>query len=107
MKKLVLTIDNQSVNPPQAPTGGLSELANIIRTGIELAFFFAIIVAGTSLIFSGLQWMLSGGDKEKIQHARSRMTYAIVGLTIIFLSLLLVQFFGDFFGINILDFPTP
>lgn len=106
MKELALSISGEEISVnPGVPTGGLDKLAEIIQTAIALSFFFAIVVALFVLLLSGFQWMFSGGDKQKLQQARSRITYAIVGLALVFLSLLIIQFLGDFFGIIILDIP--
>lgn len=106
MKTLALSIGGEDITVKQGvPTGGLDKLAEIIQTTIALSFFLAIVIALFVLLLSGFQWMFSGGDKQKLQQARSRITYAIVGLALVFLSLLIIQFLGDFFGIIILDIP--
>jgi ABC-type dipeptide/oligopeptide/nickel transport system permease subunit len=106
MKKFALSIGGDEISAPSGvPTGGLDKLAEIIQTGIALSFFLAIIAALFILLLSGFQWIFSGGDKQKLQQARQRLTYTIVGLALIFLSLLIIQFLGDFFGIIILDLP--
>ena len=45
--------------------------------------------------------MTSAGDKQKIASAKQRMTYALVGLIVVFLSFFIVNFVTGFFGINI------
>lgn len=106
MNKFALSIGGEEISAPSGvPVGGLDQLAEIIQTAIAFSFFFAIVVALFVLLLSGFQWMFSGGDKQKLQQARQRLTYAIVGLALIFLSILIIQFLGDFFGIIILDIP--
>lgn len=103
--KLALSLDGKSIDNLNVPTGGLSALANIIQTAIAVSFFFAVVLCLFILVLSGFQWMFSGGNKEKLQQARHRIVFAIVGLSLVFLSLLLIQILGDFFGIKILELP--
>lgn len=106
MMQLALKLEGTPIQTPNGvTTGGLTALANIIQTAIAVSFFFALILCLFILILSGFQWMTSGGDKEKLQHARQRITYAIVGLSVVFLSLLIINVLGAFFGINILKLP--
>lgn len=85
------------------PTGGLSTTGGkIIQTGIGIAFLFAIILCLFVIIWGGVAWISSGGDKQKLATARSRIMYSIVGLIIVLLSFLIVNFFTSFLGL-----PSP
>jgi hypothetical protein len=61
-----------------------------------------IIVAGLAvflyLVWGGIQWLTSGGDKAKLEEAKQRLSNAIVGLTIVVISwavwLIILYFFG-------------
>jgi len=35
------------------------------------------------LVWGGIQWVTSGGDKENTQKARDRITHALVGVALI------------------------
>src|SRR3989338_10630303 len=92
MIEIALNLDGETIQaPPGVPTGGLNKLVEIVRLSIELAFIFAILLCLYVLIFSGFQWVFSGGDKQKLQTARQRLTYAVVGLSLVFLSLLIID----------------
>jgi len=106
MKYLSLTIDSpngsvQIQGSSGIPTGGLDKLIDILQAFIYLFFTFAIVFALLVLIYSGWLWMTSAGDKQKIASAKQRMTYALVGLIVVFLSFFIVNFVTGFFGINI------
>ena len=60
----------------------------IINTILFLLGSIFIII----IIAAGYQWMTSGGNEEKIKHARDRIKNAIIGLIIIMLSLIIVNF---------------
>lgn len=103
MKEIALALS--TLKTGNIPTGGLGKLATVLQTAVALAFFLAVIFCLIVLLWSGWNWMSSGGDKQKLQQARQRLVYAIIGLAVVFLSLLIMQVLGKFFGIDILQFP--
>ena len=95
-----------TINPVSGmPAGGAVTLAKLIRWGVTV-FFIAISLA--SLIFfilGGIQWITSSGDKAKIEAARKRLIYSILGLVVAFLSYMIINTIGQFFGVKLLDIP--
>ena len=83
---------------------------NLIGTVITLIFIVAIVIALFYLIWGGIKWLLSGGDKGKVDAARSHIVAAIVGLVIIFLSYFIlsvvVPFFVPNFSFQDVTIPT-
>lgn len=61
---------------PQDPRLLAAKIINIVLG------FLGIIVLGL-ILFSGFQWMTSGGDEKKIGDAKKRLTNALIGLIII------------------------
>jgi len=99
MKYLSLTIGDQEITAPAVvPQGGLIEFLNIGSNVIGLIFLVAIILAFFVVIYGGLRWILSGGDKSKIQTARQTIVFAIIGLIVLFLSYFIVNIITSFFG---------
>jgi len=99
--KIALTIGDNTINPPGGvPQGGADTLSKIIQIGITLAFITAILITFFYLIQGGIQWMTSRGDKQLLEQARLRLTYAVVGLVIVLLAFFIVNFVGGFFNIN-------
>lgn len=85
--------------PTQIPTGGLSGTGEgIIQLIINLLFVFGIIAALISLIYSGIQWIVSRGEKEKLQNARNRLIYSLIGLIIIFIAFLAINIIFTLIG---------
>lgn len=93
--ELALSINTTPLPLPttiQHISGGLSKTgANAINLAINLFFVIALVLGISLLLYSGIQWILSGGDKQKLQNARSRLTYTIVGIIIVALSFLIVN----------------
>jgi hypothetical protein len=69
--------------------GTLNEL--IIR-GLNLLIGAAAVVCVAVLIFSGIMYITASGDEAKIEKATKSLTYAIVGLVIAFIAVILVQY---------------
>lgn len=98
MKYLSLVLPgNNTIQPPTGiPSGGFEATGggqSLIQLAINLIFTIGVVLTVIFIIFSGIQWILSGGDKEKVQKARARLTYSIIGLLVIA---------GAFFIVNII-----
>lgn len=83
---------------------GFGPLVGLI---ITLLFVIAVIVALIFLIYGGIKWIISGGDKAALDSARNHIVAAIVGLIIVFLAYFIIQIVGGFFGISILNLTLP
>lgn len=97
MKLLALTLPGgKSITAPGGLpsylSGGLyTSGRSIIQTSITLLFVFGILLTIIFIIYAGIEWILSGGDKEKIQKARARITYTLIGLLVLVASFFIVQ----------------
>jgi hypothetical protein len=70
------------------PTTGFG---SIISTLINGAFVLAIVAALGYLIYGGVKWILSQGDKTKVEGARNHVVAAVLGLVIVFMSYLILN----------------
>lgn len=88
-----LISDTQNVNLP-----------DLINKGIA----YAIIVAGfLSVVFifiGGISFILSGGQEEKIKQAVSTIRYAIIGLIVTILAVIIVNALGKIIGISTTEY---
>lgn len=78
----------------QSPTG-VTSIPQLIQKVLNFAIGFAVVVCVVILIFAGYQYMTAGGDENKISTATKSLTWAIVGLVVCFIAVLLVKFVGD------------
>ena len=104
--KLALTVPGYGPieAPKEVPTGGLrNDGADIIQTGVTLLIVTAIVVALFMLTYSGIQWIMSRGDKQMLDAARMRIIYTIIGLVVVFLSFMIVNIIGGLFGVQLLS----
>jgi TRAP-type C4-dicarboxylate transport system permease small subunit len=63
-----------------------------IAAALNIATALAGLIAVTVLIYGGVKYMLSTGNEQKTEKAQNTIIYAIVGIVIIGLSRLLVEF---------------
>ena len=84
--------------PSSGGAYGFPTLNSAIASVMNLVFFFALILVLIYLVWGGIQWMTSGGDKAGTEAARGKITGAIVGIIIVAVSFaiytLLVSFVG-------------
>ncbi len=85
--------------PKELPTGGIKTGSKIIATGIGVAFVVAIIVCLFFIIWGAVNWITSGGDKQKLASARNRIMYAIIGLLLVLFSIIIGNLFIGFLGL--------
>jgi hypothetical protein len=56
----------------------------MISKGINVVLIIGAMIALFYLLWAGLNWIQSEGDKEKLATAKHKMTNALVGLIILF-----------------------
>lgn len=93
----------QNINPCSDPANASSQilntlckpntnLASVIGKFIIYAFVFGAVIALLYLIWGGFKWITSGGDTKGVEGARNHIIAAIIGLIIIFLAYLILNF---------------
>lgn len=91
----------QSVDPCQNGAGGSAfvgcsvagqGIGNIIGDIVQFIFVIAVILALGFLVYGGIRWLTSGGDKDAVATARGTIIAAIIGLIIIFLAYFILNF---------------
>ncbi|MCL4418997.1 pilin [Patescibacteria group bacterium] len=73
---------NVTIAPPAGSIGNIC-LTRVPQFLIQLVFIIGIVIAVIFLIFGGVKWILSGGDKSAVETARNHIVAAIVGLVIV------------------------
>ena len=92
--KLTLTLPGQ-FSPIPTPPGlnpNLNTAGSLVGGLIGIFFYIAIFMAFVWLVWASFQYILASGKKEELAKARSRITWALVGLAIIFASFLIAKF---------------
>jgi hypothetical protein len=74
------------------PTDGVSDVNKLIRTAIRIFQSVVGIIALIMMVTSGLRFVTSGGDPGKVTSARNTLLYAAVGIVVVALSEVIIQF---------------
>jgi len=80
------------------------DLAKVFKNSINILFAVGAMAFTIMIIWGAVDWILSGGDKEKIASGRRRITNAIIGLVILSLSFTIMVVVGQVLSINALQF---
>lgn len=90
-------------SPTNAPTQFAITMATLWQT--------LIIVGGLAFLlyflWGGLQWILAGGDKGKIDEARGKITQGLIGLAILAASYVIIKFLQSALGLDLLNIVWP
>jgi hypothetical protein len=72
---------------------------------VSKSFSAVLLVAGLAtfmyLVYGGVQWIMSGGDKGKLEEARAKLTNGIIGLAIVASAWAIYLLLDYFFGIGL------
>jgi hypothetical protein len=67
------------------------DLNDIIHTVINVMLFIVGILAVVMIIFSGIRYVTSAGDKGRVDSAKNTIIYSVVGLIVAIVAFALVQ----------------
>ena len=103
-----------SVNPcPTASQFGslcnlsANNIGQVVGAAVEFILVIAVIIALFFLIWGGVRWITSGGDKAKVESARGTIIAAIIGLVIAFLAFFILSLALSFFGLSLTNLTLP
>ena len=74
------------------PTAGSTSVESVIKTGINIFSWIVGIIAVVMVIVGGFQYVTSGGDSGKVTSAKNTIMYALIGIVIVALAQVIVQF---------------
>lgn len=78
-----------------------SDLGTFVSKSISAVIMVAGLATFIYLIYGGVEWITSGGEKGKLEEARNRITNAILGLAIVAGAWAIFRLVDYFFGIGI------
>jgi len=106
---------DNSVNPCGSVQSGFGKLCNLnansigglVGAAVTFILILAVLIALFFLIYGGIRWITSGGDKAKVDSARQTITAAIIGLIIAFLAFFILSLALSFFGLSLTNLKLP
>ncbi|KKU12178.1 MAG: hypothetical protein UX19_C0005G0010 [Candidatus Woesebacteria bacterium GW2011_GWA1_45_8] len=75
-------------------------LGQLVGALLPYLFVLAGLLLLLYLLFAGFTYMSSAGDPKKMEDAKGKITGALVGFLIVFVSFWIVQIIGRAFGIQ-------
>lgn len=92
------------ISPPPAMNVGGSDpvkgLGKFIGFGIQMFLLVAGMFLLLYLLWGAFDWIASGGEKEKISKAQSKITNAVIGIVLVFVVLTIFNLLaGSILGI--------
>lgn len=103
-------VNNINPCPVNSQFNGLCNVdfsGGLVGSLITVAFIVAALIALGFLIFGGIKWITSGGDKTGVETARNTIVAALVGLVIVFLAYFLIKIIFTFFGLSFENLNIP
>lgn len=82
------------------PWKNIQNINVLIPNLINLVLIAAVVVFFFLILFGGVQWITSGGDKESLSKAKGKITSALVGIIIVFSAWAILNLVNYFFRIN-------
>ena len=72
--------------PGSTGNDAVAPVSNLFTVIIRLVITVAALLTLGYLLWGAIDWITSGGDKEKVIHAQHKITYALIGIIFIILS---------------------
>lgn len=82
-------------------------LGQVIGFIVTIFFVVSVLIALFFLIWGGLKWITSGGDKAGVETARNQIIAAIIGLIIVFLAFFILNLVLGLFGLSLFNLTLP
>lgn len=92
-----LTISGREITGPLV---GVNSLADVITRVLSFLFPLAGILLFLFLVWGGYDFLLSGGEPEKIQAGRAKITAALIGFLLLVFSLFIVRLIAFVFKLG-------
>ncbi len=93
LSSLFVKVANAADWLPEIGVGGT--LPDFVKKTLTLIIGLAALVAVVMLVAAGFKYITANGDENKIKSATTTLTFAIVGLVICFIAIIIVQFVLD------------
>lgn len=90
-----------------ACNGKTLSLGSVIGFIISMMFVIAVLISLFFLVWGGIKWITSGGDKTGVETARNQIIAAVIGLIIVFLAFFILNLVLGLFGLSLFNLQLP
>jgi len=88
-------------------SGGGKALGGLISNLVGALFIAGFLLAFMELLLGGISWITAGGDKQKLELARDKITNSIIGIIIVGAAYALTSLVAKFFGLDLASLAIP
>ncbi|KKQ91466.1 MAG: hypothetical protein UT14_C0011G0009 [Candidatus Shapirobacteria bacterium GW2011_GWE1_38_92] len=99
IKPILAVINNPLLPNNDSVTNPVAYTSKAIQTIFTLFMIIGVLYFVWHIVFAGYHFIASDGDSKKISDAKTELTYAFVGITVIFSVYAILKLFGTVFGI--------
>ncbi len=86
---------------------GGTNIANTIRNIVVFFVMLAVVFALVYLLYGGIKWITSSGEKTKVEEARNHIIAALIGLIVVILAVFILSVVLAAFGISFTSLKIP
>lgn len=80
---------------------GYTCIGNFVSNMVGMGIIIAGIAVLAYLVWGGIEWITSAGDKTKTEQAQKRLSNAVIGLAVVVAAWALWKIALHFFGVNL------
>jgi type IV secretion system pilin len=84
--------------------GAVDQISNVISTLLTLSVTIAGLLLLANLIIASIEWIGAGGDSDKIDKAKARITQSVIGIVIFASAIAIFKLIENILGINLITF---
>lgn len=84
----------------EAPTFFFEDIGKLINSALNFVMLLGALLVFMYLIWGGIEWITSGGDKGKTESARNKITAAVIGLIVLAASWAILGLVLSFLGVS-------
>lgn len=95
-----LLVSGVWAEPIEAPKGFFTDIGALINQALKFVMVIAALLVFLYLIWGGIEWITSGGDKGKTESARNKITAAVIGLVVVAASFAILQLALTFLNVG-------
>ncbi len=102
----VAKADVPSISNIKLPTSHFQNLGELIVAVINWLLTLCGALAVVAIIYSGIMYITAGGDSEKAATARKNITWAVIGIVVVLLSLVTVAWVNGITSGKVSSIPS-
>ncbi len=92
-----INVGGQSI---EGPLKGINTVGDLVNTLMNFLVPLAGIIFLLVLIWGGYDFMMSGGNPEKLKSAQAKITTGVIGFILLVLAYLIVRIISFIFGLE-------